>query len=112
MIGLIPKHHTAHTLLHTLRWLKQDPSRLVRVKGQFPEQEYTLAEFKAWFMDCLADKINRNQPNRGRKDCSNWFWNAWRTSQAVNTPRLIVHHQSVPLEFRGRLVHRLTHHAE
>lgn len=68
------------------------------------DREQCLREFRSG----MHDRINKRIPSygRGRKWSSDWWWDAWRASRDVNTPRLVV--RWVPFEFRERLAHRLT----
>jgi hypothetical protein len=52
-----------------------------------------------------ADDIERARA--WRKDDSDWERNARYCAGMVNTPRLVVRAQSIPLEFRARLASRL-----
>lgn len=110
VVALIPRQHTAHTLLGTLRFLRQNPGAIVRVRDIFPEQEYDLQGFKAWFLECLQRKITSQMPGYevGRKWSGDWWRAAWNAARRVNRPRLIVRVSEVPLEFREQLRHRLT----
>lgn len=104
LVAKIPTQHTAYTLLITWRWLRADPDERRVRPDHWHAEPMTFEEFRAWFRACLDRKIS-NEPSRGRKDCRDWFMQAWRTAQEVNTPRLIV--RWVPHEFRARLAHRI-----
>jgi len=105
----IPANHTAHTLLGTFAWLRAAPAGVVRrvLPDVWTAEPMDLARFRAWFARRLEEKINRSEPARGRKDCADWFRAASHTARRVNTPRLVVRAQEIPLEFRARLAHRL-----
>jgi hypothetical protein len=106
MIGLIPRQHTAHTLLGTLAWLAEDPeTRKVRIKGVWPEQEYSYTEFRAWFRKRLDVKITGHLPSWRKLD-PDWQRQTSNLARDVNTPRLVV--SWCPSEFRAKLAHRLT----
>ena len=87
--------------------LRSDPDQQVKtVPGRFDGG--TVADAVRELRRGMHDQINQHIPGygRGRKWRSGWFWQAWRLSRDVNTPRLIV--RWAPLEFRARLAHRLT----
>lgn len=96
--------YTARQLLEVKRWFDENPDGVVRVPV-WPNVSYTREEWRGWFLGCLNDKINCDEPNRGRKDCPEWDALVRRTAREVNTPRLIV--RWVPFELRSRLGHRL-----
>lgn len=108
-VGLIPTKHTVHTLVGTIKWLREDPdNRLVKPKDYFADS-MNLDQFMAWFRRQLDLKITNEMPPRvGRKLDDDWQRNAYQTAQRVNTPRLIVRVSEVAPEFRTRLAHRLT----
>lgn len=109
-IGTIPKCSTAEIILGTFAWLAADPeNRRVRIRGIWPARDLDLAGYRSWFRSCLADKINRFEPVRGRKVEADWQRDAARAARRVNTPRLIVRDTEIPREFRHRLAHRLAH---
>jgi hypothetical protein len=107
IIATIPVKHTAHTLLGTIAWLREDPeNRLVKPRDYFAEP-MTLAQFMDWFRSCWMAKANRDEKPRGRKDCSDWDRAARDCARWVNTPRLRVYTGMIPFEFRSRLAHRI-----
>ena len=101
----IPDRYTPRQLCQVMAAIRRDPDLIVRTRSG---RQFNGAQYRSWFLKCLHQKINRGQEPRGRKDCRDWYSWAWRTSRAVNTPRLIVRPSTVPLEFRERLAHRLT----
>lgn len=107
IVGTIPARHSAHTLVGTMRWLREDPANRRVLPRSYAAKQMDLTAFEAWFRARLQEKINRNEPRRGRKDDPDWERAARHAARAVNTPRLIVRPSEVPAEFRARLAHRL-----
>lgn len=68
----------------------------------------TAAQILAEMRRGIDDRINRHTPSYGcgRKWSQEWFWNAKRCADQVNTPRLVV--RWVPHDLRKRLEHRIT----
>lgn len=106
-VMLIPQHHSARTLVGTMRWLRADSRRRV-VVDSWLRSDFDFETFRAWFVERLMEKINRDERPRGRKDSTDWWRSMSHVARSVNTPRLRVHASSVPLELRSRLAHRLT----
>ena len=98
-------HYSAGQLLKVKRWFDQNPDGIFVVPKVWPEQRLTKEQWHAWFLDCLHNKINRNEPLRGRKDDPDWQRMIQNVAREVNTPRLIVHW--LPRELKPRLSHRL-----
>lgn len=96
--------YSARQLLEVKQWFDENPDGVLRVPI-WPSGTYTRQEWHAWFIDCLHNKINRNEKKRGRKDCHLWDTEMRRAATQVNTPRLIV--RWLPKDLRGRLSHRL-----
>lgn len=108
----LPPSYTAAQLVYAVRHAKAHLGDLYQPPG-YGSDRMTSRQFLQWFRRCLARKINRHSPPRGRKCAPDGFLSDWersakQTAWRVNTPRLIVWVSEVPLEFRGRLAHRLT----
>jgi hypothetical protein len=90
-----------------LTYCKQHPGEpLPRVPQQPWPLDMTTDAWRRWFDGCLMTKINRTLPaSRGRKDCSTWYWEQWRASRALNTPRLRIHW--LPNDVKERFAQRL-----
>lgn len=112
-VATVPAKHTAHTLLGTIAWLREDPENR-RVKPRlFAAEEMDLPGFMAWFRRQLDRKITEAaygvqfNPADWRKLEPDWQRAAGHTARAVNTPRLRVYEREVMPEFRARLAHRI-----
>lgn len=83
-----------------------DPRREFGAWSHFPESAATI---RREMLAGLDARINRHIPgfNIGRKWEPGAYWEAWRLSRAVNSPRLIVRRAQVPLEYRARLASRI-----
>jgi hypothetical protein len=86
-------------------YFKKDPQGVIRIPQAWPPREFTADTWKVWFLDRLNQKINRNEPRRGRKDCPDWRSTAKYTARQVNTSRLIIDY--LPPDFKARFAHRL-----
>lgn len=109
-IGTIPQKHSVHTLLGTIKWLREDPeNRRVQPRVWPTPDPMDIHQFMAWFRRKLDEKITSFMPVRGgRKLDDDWQRSTSSLAYLVNRPRLIVRTGQVPLEFRERLAHRIS----
>ena len=102
----IPSKHTVRTLLGTFAWLRDGPeSRKVQPDLWTSPEPMDLGAFRAWFLRKLHQKINRNEPPRGRKDSPDWFRMVSGLARKANG-RYVLRRAECPREFRERLEHR------
>lgn len=106
-VATVPASHLVESLLGTIAWLRGDPRRRRVVPRVYGAEPMDLDAFLTWFHRRLDLKIDRDEPRRGRKDDPDWERAARQLAARVNRPRLVVREAEVPLEFRGRLRHRI-----
>lgn len=99
--------YTIPQLRTAMAWAKAHPNDTIRIHwAPFGQQHFTGTAWRAWFQQCLMTKINRTLPQPGwRKLDSGWYWEMWRASRDLNTPRLAIHW--LPTELRARFAARL-----
>ena len=80
---------TASKLLATAREVKANPA-ITLSTGIWTDPTWTTRDFWHWFYDCLADKINRDDPR------ANWrkMQDEYQTGQAVDARLVNAYHGS------------------
>jgi len=63
---------TARKLMNAYKMFKANPDTRYQLAGIWPPEDWDFADFRAWFMECLNEKINRNEPKRGRSDTAEY----------------------------------------
>lgn len=100
--------YTIAQLQRVMAWAKTHPTATCHIPtAPIGQQEYTGAEWRAWFGHCLMRKINRVlPPATGRKHDPDWLGVMWHASRQLNS-RTVIHW--LPRELRERFAHRLDH---
>jgi hypothetical protein len=80
-------------------FFKENPDGIAQIKDMFPEKTYNKREFKQWFINCLNNKINREDKRDCRKFNSDWHFETLRFSRLVNSNAII---HWIPSDFRNR----------
>lgn len=96
-------------VVETMKFVKNHPNAVVWTSANLDIEPMKASDWRLWFRKCLAAKINRNEPVRGRKDSEDWFMKAFMVSRELNKRN--VHLHEVPKELLRRLMHRLYTHS-
>lgn len=99
---------TLATYVAGWRKVKQDDPSTKYKHGLSGWWSDSAQEILADYRKGLHERINRHIPEfgKGRKWSTDWYWQMWRTSRELNTPRLAIHW--LPFELRERFAHRLS----
>ena len=77
-------HTTARNILTAKRWLRDNPGGTIKT-GIWTDETWTAKQFRAWFLNCLNAKINRNDPRANwRKMTPEYQIDLWRDVREVN----------------------------
>ena len=76
---------STRVLIDTYREMKANPDRVycITVPDWFNEY-WNYAQLRAWFMQCLHNKINRNDTRTGRCFTPDYQRDAWMDARTVN----------------------------
>lgn len=113
-------HYSVTMLLQVKRAFDEHPNAIFTVPDLWPEQRLTKAQWHAWFVACLDEKITSKMPrtalsaprhgtaNRRTRPCSicaDCAAELSRAARALNSPRLAIYW--LPSCLKGRFSHRL-----
>jgi len=96
--------YSIRQLKQVRQWFKDNPNGTVHVHC-WPPEIMTRGQWHNWLMNCLHDKINRNEKPRGHRDCQEYFIDMRRVSREINHPRLIIDY--LPKDLKKRFAYRL-----